>query len=170
MKSGEIIIRKTKVGDEFGVANIINEGLKKGNFNYIGRNEPFSKEKIKKMREQYKSEDVISFVAIDKLTEKIIGNVFFQAGLGRTRHRLAGGWSVNLNYQEKGIGTRLLKEAIKEAKKKGFKRIEAESAVVNLGSVNLAKKCGFKIEGTKKKGLLLDNGKYVDTYILGRIL
>ena len=59
---------------------------------------------------------------------------------------------------------------MKEAKRKGFRRIEAEAAVENAGSVKLAKKCGLKIEGRKKAGLLLDDGRYVDTYIFGKIL
>ena len=70
----------------------------------------------------------------------------------------------------KGVGTKLLRTALQFAKKKGFKRAEAEMAIKNKGSVKLAKKLGFKIEGTKKKALLTDDGKYIDTYIVGKIL
>lgn len=34
----------------------------------------------------------------------------------------------------------------------------------------MALRCGFSIEGTKKKALLTDDGKYIDTYIVGKIL
>jgi RimJ/RimL family protein N-acetyltransferase len=34
----------------------------------------------------------------------------------------------------------------------------------------MALKCGFKIEGIKKKAMLMDDGKYIDTYIVGKIL
>lgn len=49
------------------------------------------------------------------------------------------------------MGTNLLQFAINEAKKKGFKRAEAEMAIKNIGSWKVALKCGFTIKGTKKK-------------------
>jgi len=52
----------------------------------------------------------------------------------------------------------------------GFKRAEAEIAVPNKASVKIAQKTGFKIEGRKEKSFLLDNGKYVDGYIVGKVL
>jgi len=39
-----------------------------------------------------------------------------------------------------------------------------------MASLRVAEKLGFKIEGKKEKGLLLDNGKYEDVYILGKLL
>ena len=80
------------------------------------------------------------------------------------------GWGVHPEYQGKGIGTKLLKESLKYAKKKGFKRAEAEMAIENKGSWKMALKNGFKIEGKKEKALLTDDGRYIDTYIVGRIL
>lgn len=43
-----------------------------------------------------------------------------------------------------------------------------EMKTENRISIKLAKKGGFKIEGKIKNGLLMDNGKSVDTYMLGR--
>lgn len=59
--------------------------------------------------------------------------------------------------------------ALEFAKKKGFKRAEAEMAIKNKSSWKLAKKCGFKIEGIKKKALLTDDGRYIDTYVVGKV-
>jgi RimJ/RimL family protein N-acetyltransferase len=89
---------------------------------------------------------------------------------GRLRHRADVGWSVHPDYQKQGIGTKLLKHTLDFAKKKGLKRVEAEMAIKNKGSWKLALKLGFKIEGTKKKGLLTDDGKYIDTYFVGKLL
>ena len=77
---------------------------------------------------------------------------------------------VHPDYTGKGIATALLKGVIQEARKRGIKRIEAEAALENKASVNLAKRCGFKIEGKRKKGLLTDNWRYIDTYLFGKIL
>lgn len=52
-----------------------------------------------------------------------------------------------------------------------FKKLaEAEIAIKNVASWKMALRCGFNIEGTKKKALLTDDGKYIDTYIVGKIL
>jgi len=67
------------------------------------------------------------------------------------------------------IATKLVNRMIIEAKKNGIRKLEAESAVDNIASVRLAKKLGFVIEGTKKSALKVGN-KYVDSYILGKIL
>ncbi len=166
-------IRRAKVGDEKGIAEVRREGLKRKNWLYTGGNIPSSKEKIKKMREDFssKSSDSFFFVAIDEKTNKVVGSAMASFKLkGRLRHRVDVGWGVHPDYQKKGIGTQLLKELLKFCKKKGFKRAEAEAAIENKGSVKLAKKIGFKIEGIKKKALLMDNGRCVDTYIFGKIL
>jgi len=167
-----ILIRKAKVGDEKGIVNLMEEGLRRKNWLYTGSNR-LSKDKLKKIREEFKlrSPSSYSFIAIDKLRDKIVCSVFFSfKKSGRTRHRIDFGWGVHPDYQKQGIATKVLKEALEFAKKKGFKRAEAEAAVINKGSIKLAEKCGFKIEGRKKQGLLLDNEKYADTYILGRTL
>ena len=77
-------------------------------------------------------------------------------------------WIWTLPWQ--GIGTKLLKAVLLQAKKRGFKKAQAEAAVANIASFKIAKKCGFKVEGRIKKGLLLDNGKYVDSYLFGKVL
>jgi RimJ/RimL family protein N-acetyltransferase len=69
-----------------------------------------------------------------------------------------------------GIATKLVEATLKEAQRRGFTRAEAEAAVKNTASVKLAVRCGFKIEGKRKNGLLLDDGKYADTYLFGKIL
>ena len=48
--------------------------------------------------------------------------------------------------------------------------MEAEMAIKNVWSWKMALKLWFKIEWTKKKALLTDDGKYIDTYIVWKIL
>lgn len=168
----EIIIRKATAKDAKGIMEMIKEGLKRKNWIYTGSNHAGKKreEKIRKGMKA-KKPDSYSFIAIDKKNNKVVGSttVSFKRN-GRLRHRIDMGWGVHPDYQGKGIATRLVNEALKFAKKKGFKRAEAEMAIENIGSWKLAKKCGFKIEGTKKKALLTDDERYIDTYMVGKIL
>jgi RimJ/RimL family protein N-acetyltransferase len=168
-----LIIRKARKGDAKYVAEIFNDGLKTGFYKYTGSNCLRDKKKINEMDKQYSKENkhFCFFVAIDQETKKIVGSAGFQGReTGRLSHRVELGWGVNSEYAKKGIATRLVNELIKEAKKRGFKRVEAEACVENLSSVKLAKKTGFKIEGKRKLGMRLDNGQYVDTYLFGRTL
>ncbi len=169
----KIKIRKAKPGDEIDLANMIKEGLKRKNWNYTGSNKIPTKKKSKEWAKSFtqKSPDAYTFVAEDTEKKKVIGSTTFNfRKTGRLRHRADFGWGVHADYQGTGIATKLLKAALKFSKDKGFKKAEAEIAVLNIASVKLSRKLGFKIEGKKKKGLLLDNGKYADTIIVGKVL
>lgn len=158
-------IRKATVKDVPKLVKMYNLGIKT-NYIYNGSNKPKTKEQIKK---SLNLKDKCFFVAEEN--NQLFGmiNYSFKKS-GRTRHRIDFGWFVHPEHQNKGIGTKLLQFALNHAKKKGFKKAEAEAAIENIPSWKIATKLGFKIEGKKKKGLLLDNGKFVDTYILGKEL
>lgn len=167
--NNKIIIRKAKFGDAKKVAELVELGLRTKNFNYTGTNIPWDENKIKKVDEAYRNGEGIPILAFYK--ENLVGSIHCSfKRYGRLRHRGDCGWSVHPNYQGKGIGTMLLNGLINEAKKIGLKRLEAEIAIENEGSWKLAKKCGFEIEGVKKKGLLTDDGRLIDTYIVGKTL
>jgi putative acetyltransferase len=168
-----IVIRKAKPGDEKGIAENFKEGLERGFYCYTGSNKPFDKKKIVKMRKSIAKPErnECSVVAVDKDTCKIVGSALFSGKKeGRLSHRIEFGWGVHPDYAGKGIGTKMVKFLLKEAKKRGFKKAHAETAVENKASIRLAKKCGFCIEGKRKAGLKCDDGGYVDTYIFGKVL
>ena len=107
----------------------------------------------------------------DKLKQKIVAHIGYHfKKSGRDRHVIDLGWIVHPDYEGQGIGSKMLKSILEDAKKRGFKRAEAEMAIKNIGSWKIALKNGFKIEGIKKKALLTDDGEYIDTYIVGKIL
>lgn len=166
-----ILIRKAKPGDETGIADMRRVGIKTKNWAYTGNNEMPDKKKLKKWRKDFgdKNAESFSFVAIDKSDNKLVGSTFASfRKKGRLRHRIEIGWGVLPDYQRAGIGTKLLKAVLMEAKRRKFSRAEAEMAIENKGSWKLALKCGFKIEGRKKKALLTDDNRYIDTYIVGK--
>ena len=72
------------------------------------------------------------------------------------------------DYWGLGIGKELLKIQEAYAVQIGIKRIEAMVRVQNTRGVNLYKKCGYTIEGTRKKAAFLNN-KFVDEYFIAKI-
>jgi len=168
----DILIRKAKPGDEKDMAEFVREGLRRKNWLYTGGNEPPKKgnEKMKKLL-QSKSPDTYVFIAFDKKAGKVIGSTLISfKKRGRLRHRINLGWGLHPDYQGKGIGTELVKTGLNFARKKGFKIATAEAACENIASIKMAKKCGFKVIGKIKKGMLTDDRRYIDTIILWREL
>jgi phosphinothricin acetyltransferase len=74
---------------------------------------------------------------------------------------------VDKDYRGNGIGKILLIELINQSEAKGFWTLHASIFSENLASINLHKKCGFRIVGIKEKiGQL--NGKWHDNHFLER--
>ena len=72
-------------------------------------------------------------------------------------------------YQEKGVGSSLMKRLMDEADEKlGLRRIELHVLTDNIPAISLYKKFGFKIEATRKNAAVKD-GKFVDEYFMGRV-
>jgi ribosomal protein S18 acetylase RimI-like enzyme len=76
-------------------------------------------------------------------------------------HRGTLGMGVHEDFRKRGIGTRLIDEAIGKAKEKGLERIELEVFASNTPAITLYEKKGFVVEGVKKKARKLD-GVYDD--------
>ena len=71
-------------------------------------------------------------------------------------------------YQEKGVGSSLMRRLMDEADEKlGLRRIELLVLTDNIPAISLYKKFGFKIEATRKNAAVKD-GKFVDEYFMGR--
>jgi len=167
-----ITIRKARLVDAPEIAKLVKAGHKQKTWQYTGGNS-YGKKKYEQLTKYLsdKKSNWRMFVAIEKKTKTIVGQIGYGFRTdGRRRHIVSLGWGVYPGYENQGIGTKLLKFALAHAKKRGFKRAEAEAAIENVGSWKIAQKCGFKIEGTKRKGLLLDNGRYADLYVLGKLL
>lgn len=168
----KMVLRKAKPEDAEGIATLIREGLKRKTWIYTATT-TYGKKKLENLKKTLSNKDsgFRFFVAVDKETNKIIGNAVYNfPKKGRLRHRVDFGWGVHPDYEGEGIATKVLNFALEDAKKEGFKRAEAEFAVENVASYKLALKCGFKIEGTKRKAMLTDDNRLIDTYIVGKLL
>ena len=164
-------IRKAKLGDEIGISQLFKECVEKKFWKYTATNK-CDESLLERLKTSLSSQTSNSryFVALSG-EDKIIGSASYKFNTeGRMRHVVSFGWGVHPDFAGKGIGTRLVNFALTEAKKEGFVRAEADMAIKNISSWKLALKCGFEIEGVKKKALLTDEGKYIDTFIVGKLL
>lgn len=77
------------------------------------------------------------------------------------------GMGVVAAHRGKGIGSKLLENVIRSSWGAGLKRIELEVFTTNTVAVNLYKKNGFELEGTKRNARYLD-GRYVDAHFMAQ--
>ncbi len=127
-----------------------------------------NKEVIQKNIESVINNGNVCYVALDN--DEIIGYVIaVREHFIRTRHVAVVVIGILEEYCSKGIGHMLLKNIINWAKINGVKRLELNVITENERAVNLYKKCGFKIEGTRKSSTLI-NGKYYDDFYMAKII
>ena len=69
---------------------------------------------------------------------------------------------LNKKYRnaKPSIGKHLMKNALREAKLKGFEKVNLSVFHTNINAIELYKKMGFKIIGTRKKQFFIDEVYY----------
>jgi len=67
-----------------------------------------------------------------------------------------------------GIGNALITEMLKIAEDTGFELVELEVASTNHNAIELYKKFGFKIYGTRENGFKFKDGTYCDEHLMLR--
>jgi ribosomal protein S18 acetylase RimI-like enzyme len=80
-------------------------------------------------------------------------------------HCAALGMGVLEEYRGRGIGERLIRAALDQAKTGGFERVELSVYAKNTRAALLYRKIGFVHEGTRLKGKKLD-GVYDDVHLM----
>jgi RimJ/RimL family protein N-acetyltransferase len=68
-----------------------------------------------------------------------------------------------------GFGTWLFSELEQWARRNGVRRMELTVMAHNDRAINLYRKMGYEIEGSRRDSLLV-NGAYVDEYYMGKLL
>lgn len=81
-------------------------------------------------------------------------------------HRASFGIAVLKEAWNLGIGNALLTEILLFAEDTGYELVELEVASPNYNAINLYKKFGFKIYGTREKGFKFKDGTYCDEYLM----
>lgn len=113
--------------------------------------------------------DIHRLVAVLNKEQKVIGIL----GLHRHRHRRAHaagiGMSIHDDYQNQGVGSKLLQSAIELAEQwLNLKRLELIVYTDNPRAIHLYEKFNFVIEGTLRNYAFRD-GEYVDAYTMARV-
>jgi len=105
------------------------------------------------------------FDLVAEVDGKVIALAELQRKKGYSSH--VGGLAIGIrkNYRDIGIGTRLMKILISEAKTMSLKMLTLEVYATNKRAIHLYEKMGFKETGRIPKGLFR-NGKYIDEVIM----
>lgn len=102
---------------------------------------------------------------------RIVGwcRVFAETVSPFARHVADVGIGVIRPYREIGIGTHLLRQAIRSAKKARLEKLTATAFATNERALNLFIGRGFKVTGRRYRQFNLD-GRYIDELMLERFL
>lgn len=127
-----------------------------------------SKERIQKNIESVVNDGNKCYIALTN--GKIIGYLIaVRESFIRTNHVAVVVTGILEEYCSKGIGYLLLQNIIEWASTNKIKRLELTVITENERAINLYKKCGFEIEGTRKASTL-KNGMYYDEFYMSKIL
>ena len=77
--------------------------------------------------------------------------------------------AVRANQRGKGIGTKLMEEAEKLARRRGIRRLELEVFAKNTGAQKLFKRLGYEEEGRKRQAAQIGND-FDDLILMAKFL
>ena len=104
---------------------------------------------------------------------KIIASANLELNLNNKKMREIGKWGIAIHpdFQNQGLGTRLLQIIEQHAKEKGVKKLETEYYLGNVSAEKLyVKKLKYQIEGRRRFGGKLKDGTYTDRVLIGKII
>ena len=111
-----------------------------------------------------------SIILVAEDNGNIVGFLSAERGFAnRIKHSAYIVTGILKDYRGRKIGMKFFEEMEKWALKSNITRLELTVMTNNESAIQLYKKMGFKIEGTKEKSLIV-NEKYVDEYYMGKIL
>ncbi|MBC7457378.1 MAG: GNAT family N-acetyltransferase [Bdellovibrionaceae bacterium] len=137
---------------------------------YVGQIYPSIKETAQRLEAQLADKNILNIGAYDN--NQLIGYLNFRLPYHDhpwAFHVAQFGMMILKDYWGLGIGKELLKIQEDYAIEIGVKRIEAMVRAQNTRGVNLYKKCGYIIEGTRNKAAFINN-EFIDEYFIAKII
>ena len=122
------------------------------------------------LNKQASSDNQITLLAL--LNDEIAGLVNITADQ-RKRVRHIGDLFIVIGqkYWNNGLGSLLLEEVIEWAKASGIlRRLQLTVQTRNQAAVHLYQKHGFIIEGRQERGAYIEEGEFIDVYLMGRLI
>lgn len=102
---------------------------------------------------------------------RLIGYITGSRGrFSRNQHVASFLIGVLKDYWGKDVGRKLMDVFIEWAREAAIERIELEVVEDNVRALAFYNSYGFKIEGKKEADHLVKDGRYLNTFLLGRIL
>lgn len=99
---------------------------------------------------------LLSITADKRLRVRHIGDVFLV---------------VQKRFSNQGLGTILLEEGLEWAKRSNvLRRLQLSVQTRNEAAVHLYEKMGFVIEGKQERGAYLEEGTFLDVYLMGKLI
>jgi RimJ/RimL family protein N-acetyltransferase len=115
-----------------------------------------------------KSDNSTIFIVEDN--KELIGYLIAIGGNAiRNKHSVYLVIGILAKYRGLGIGTKLFKQLENWAIKHKIHRLELTVVSLNEAGLQLYKKMGFEVEGTKKHSLYIQ-GEFVDEYYMSKLL
>ena len=109
------------------------------------------------------------YMLVAEVDGKVVGSIGIRGGKDRLAHVAGLGMSVRDDYQNRGIGTALMRAILDMTDNwLNIRRVELDVYTDNLRAVHLYKKLGFEIEGVREI-LPSRDGEYVDAYHMARL-
>ena len=122
------------------------------------------------LNKQASSDNQITLLAF--LNGKIAGIVNITADQ-RKRVRHIGDLFIVIGkrYWNNGLGSLLLEEAIEWAQASGvLRRLQLTVQTRNQAAIHLYQKHGFIIEGRQERGAYIEEGEFIDVYLMGKLI
>ncbi|MHA6252818.1 GNAT family N-acetyltransferase [Oceanobacillus sp. CAU 1775] len=165
-----MIIREAKNSDADKLANLIQHVDASSQYMLweAGERELSPEKQLKMIESLQREANSNIFVAENK--NELVGYLFAIGGKARrNKHNVYIVIGISDEHRGKGIGTALFQKLEEWASNHDIHRLELTVIIENEAGINLYKKVGYEVEGTKRKSLYIDD-KYVDEYYMSKLI
>ena len=168
----ELLIREAEPGDAAELVTFLNRVSLETDFTSLdGDGILLTSEEMEIfLDKQASSDNQITLLAF--LNDKIAGLVNITADQ-RKRVRHIGDLFIVIGkkYWNNGLGSLLLEEVVEWAQVSGIlRRLQLTVQTRNQAAVHLYQKHGFIIEGRQERGAYIEEGNFIDVYLMGRLI
>ncbi len=168
----ELLIREAEVEDAVALVSFLNRVSVETDFTSLDGDGILltSEEMAIFLNKQASWDNQITLLAF--LNDKIAGIVNITADQ-RKRVRHIGDLFIVIGkkYWNNGLGSLLLEEVVEWAQASGIlRRLQLTVQTRNLAAVHLYQKHGFVIEGRQERGAYIEEGDFIDVYLMGRLI
>ena len=163
-------IREIKLDDAERLVNLIKKVESKSQYMLFesGERNISPEQQLKRIEVMKKEGNSTIFVAEENGV--LIGYLFAMGGIAkRNRHSVYLVIGILSEYRGLGVGTKLFLHLEDWAREHSVHRLELSVVTRNEAGLQLYKKMGFDIEGTKRHSLFID-GEFVDEYYMSKLL